>query len=51
MVGAVGKLRSRAWNGVGTIFEISDRKVSKNRSEDIDFSDIHVNDYLRLKAR
>ena len=48
MVGTIGKLSSRASNAVRTIFAISDRKVSKNRSEDIDFSDILVSDFLRL---
>ena len=33
MVGTIGKLSSRASNRVDTIFAISDRKVSKNRSE------------------
>ena len=33
MVGTIGKLSSRASNAVRTIFAISDRKVSKNRSE------------------
>ena len=33
MVGTIGKLSSRASNAVDLIFAISDRKVSKNRSE------------------
>ena len=33
MVGTIGKLSSRASNAVDTIFAISDRKVSKYRSE------------------
>ena len=33
MVGTIGKLSSSASNAVDTIFTISDRKVSKNRSE------------------
>ena len=33
MVGTIGKLSSRASNTVDTIFAISDRKVSKHRSE------------------
>ena len=44
----VEKLRSSALNAVGIIFTISDRKVSKNRSEDIEFSDIRVSDFLRV---
>ena len=48
MVGAVRKLRTRALNAIETVFAISDRKVPKNRSEDIDFSDLRVNDFFRL---
>ena len=48
IVGAVGKLRSKASNVVRMIFAISDRKVSKYRSEDMDFSDIRVSDFLHL---
>ena len=33
MVGTIGKLSSRASNTVDAVFTISDRKVSKNRSE------------------
>ena len=33
MVGTIGKLSSRASNEVTSDFAISDRKVSKNRSE------------------
>ena len=33
MVGTIGKLSSRASNAVDAVFAISDRKVSKNRSE------------------
>ena len=44
----VEKLRSSALNAVGIIFTISDRKVSKKYSEDIDFSDIRVCDFFRL---
>ena len=48
MVGTIGKLSSRAFDDIPSDFTISDRKVSKNRSEDIDFSDIRVSDFLRL---
>ena len=33
MVGTIGKLSSRASKTVDAVFAISDRKVSKNRSE------------------